>query len=365
MSQTSDPSLPNRFLTEKVFQGCFFEDFEINQRLIHGTPRTITSGDISLYIALTGSQHVLNCAETVAQACGFDRLPIDNLLLFHIAFGKTVPDISLNAVANLGYANCRFLSPVFVGDTISVQSEVIGLKENSNGKTGIVYVHSVAKNQHNTTVVEWKRWVMMHKKVHSAPMGIDQRPTLESSVTINQKLIPNDLNFDNFSHHWTACNHTLNSYQVGEIINHQQGITINDTDHSMATRLYQNNARVHFDQHVMAQSASGKRLVYGGHIMSLCRAISHCGLANGLWLAAINGGAHLNPSFAGDTVYAASIVLNKGRFDHRQDIGWLRLKTYGFKSMDNEAINQLMMEPEQLRQSKQCILELDYTLLMP
>ena len=365
MNQTTNSMLPKRFLTEKTFQGYFFEDFEINQQLIHGTPRTITSGDISLYIALTGSQHLLNCAETVAQACGFKRLPIDNLLLFHIAFGKTVPDISLNAVANLGYANCRFLSPVFAGDTISVTSKVIGLKENSNGKTGIVYVHSTAKNQHDTTVVEWKRWVMVHKKTPSTPMGIDHIPDLESSVTINQNLIPDDLNFDNFSSDWTACKHRLTHYQVGEIINHRQGMTINDSDHSLATRLYQNNARVHFDQHMMSQSAAGKRLVYGGHIMSLCRAITHSGLANGLWLTAINGGAHLNPSFAGDTVYAASIILDKGHFDNREDIGWLRLKTYGFKNIDEETINELMMEPEQLRISKQCVLELDYTLLMP
>jgi acyl dehydratase len=65
--------------------------------------------------------------------------PIDDLLVFHIVFGKTVPDISLNAVANLGYAACRFLAPVFAGDTLSTVSEVIGLKENSNRQTGVVY----------------------------------------------------------------------------------------------------------------------------------------------------------------------------------------------------------------------------------
>ena len=81
------------------------------------------------------------------QRSAIERAPIDDLLVFHIVFGKTVPDISLNAVANLGYADCRFLAPVYPGDTLSAVSEVIGLKENSNRKTGIVYVRSSGVNQ--------------------------------------------------------------------------------------------------------------------------------------------------------------------------------------------------------------------------
>ena len=68
--------------------------------------------------------------------------PIDPLLVFHIVFGKTVPDISLNAVANLGYAEGRFLAPVYPGDTLNAVSEVLGVKQNSNGKTGVVTVRT-------------------------------------------------------------------------------------------------------------------------------------------------------------------------------------------------------------------------------
>jgi 2-methylfumaryl-CoA hydratase len=59
-----------------------------------------------------------------------------------------VPDVSLNAVANLGYAELRFHRPLVPGDTLRTRSEVIGLKENSNGKTGVVYVRSTATDQH-------------------------------------------------------------------------------------------------------------------------------------------------------------------------------------------------------------------------
>ena len=79
-----------------------------------------------------------------ARAVGYRTQPLDDLLVFNMVFGKTVPDISLNAVANLGYADCRFLRPVAVGDTPTSVSEVIGLKENSNRQTGVVHVRSTA-----------------------------------------------------------------------------------------------------------------------------------------------------------------------------------------------------------------------------
>ena len=83
---------------------------------------------------------------------------------FNIVFGKTVPDISLNAIANLGYAECVFSKPVYAGDTLSASSEVIGLKENSNGKTGTVYVRSKGTNQHGKEVLSFVRWVMVRKR---------------------------------------------------------------------------------------------------------------------------------------------------------------------------------------------------------
>ena len=73
--------------------------------------------------------------------------------MFHIVFGKTVPDISLNAVANLGYADCRFLRAVYPGDTLTAITEVIGLKENSSRRTGVVYVRSSGFKQDGAKVL--------------------------------------------------------------------------------------------------------------------------------------------------------------------------------------------------------------------
>ena len=106
----------------------------------------------------------MHCSEPLARAMGHRSCPLDDLLVFNMAFGKTVPDISYNAIANLGYADVRFLAPVYAGDTITCESEVIGVKENSNGKSGVVYVRSRAFNQDGAEVLAWARWVMVAKR---------------------------------------------------------------------------------------------------------------------------------------------------------------------------------------------------------
>ena len=80
---------------------------------------------------------------------------------------------------------------------------------------------------------------------------------------------------------------------VGEKINHVDGMTIEAAEHMMATRLYQNTAKVHFDLHAQKDGRFGRRLIYGGHIFSLARGLSFNGLANAFHIAAINGGRHV------------------------------------------------------------------------
>src|SRR5467141_2721530 len=144
----------------KTTPGNFFEDFRLGQLIQHATPRTITAGDAALYTALYGPRFAVQSSDEFARAIGYPRAPVDDLLVFHVVFGKTVPDISLNAVANLGYAACQFLAPVYPGDTLNAVSEVIGLKENSSRKTGIVFVRTTGFKQDGNKVLEYVRWVM-------------------------------------------------------------------------------------------------------------------------------------------------------------------------------------------------------------
>ena len=227
-------------ISNKINAGRFFEDFVLGEVIQHATPRTITSGDCSLYIALFGSRNPLHCSEPFAQSLGYKTAPVDDLLAFHIAFGKTVPDISVNAVANLGYADVRFLQPVFVGDTLSTSSQVIGLKQNSNGKSGVVWVRSTSVNQRNKPVLSWVRWVMIHKNNVDAPAPTSMIPTLPSFVAPENLSIPNTFWAKNFDAKATGGQYYFEDYQIGERINHAAGMTINPAEHSMATRLYQN-----------------------------------------------------------------------------------------------------------------------------
>jgi 2-methylfumaryl-CoA hydratase len=96
----------------KTSRGHFFEDFAVGLVLHHATPRTVTAGDVALYTALYGARFAVQSSDAFALSLGYPRAPIDDLLVFHIVFGKTVPDISLNAVANLGYAECVFMRAI-------------------------------------------------------------------------------------------------------------------------------------------------------------------------------------------------------------------------------------------------------------
>jgi len=167
----------------KTSAGNFFEDFRVGTLIRHATPRTVTVGDVALYSGLYGPRFAVQSADTFAQAIGYPRAPIDDLLVFHIVFGKSVPDISINAVANLGYAGCRFLAPVYPGDTISAVSEVIGLKENSNRKTGIVFVRSTGFKPDGSKVLEYVRWVMVHKRDEAAKADADHVPRVRTYTT--------------------------------------------------------------------------------------------------------------------------------------------------------------------------------------
>src|SRR3954454_1547658 len=158
----ASPGMTRNVMT-KTTRGNFFEDFRLGQTIAHATPRTVTLGDVALYNALFGARFPLQSSDVFAYAIGYPQSPIDDLLVFHIVFGKTVPDISLNAVANLGYADCRFLRAVYPGDTLTAESEVIALKENSSRKTGVVYVRSTGFKQDGPKVLEYVRWVMVRK----------------------------------------------------------------------------------------------------------------------------------------------------------------------------------------------------------
>jgi 2-methylfumaryl-CoA hydratase len=319
-------------INSKINTGNFFEDFRLGQSIRHATPRTVTQGDVALYNGLFGARFAVESSDEFARKIGYPRSPIDDLLVFHIVFGKTVPDISLNAVANLGYANCRFLRPVYPGDTLNAVSEVIGLKENSNKKTGIVYVRSRGTDQNGAEVLDYVRWVMVRKRDDAAaapPEKVPELPKQVDAADIGSGCpIINPQAYDNAL---AGSAYRFGDYNVGEKIDHVDGVTVEEAEHMIATRLYQNTARIHFNQFTESKGRFGRRLIYGGHAISLARALTFNGLGNAFHVAAINGGRHVNPLFAGLTIFAWSEVLAKAELPGRSDVGALRLRTIATK----------------------------------
>lgn len=346
----------------KTNPGNYVEDFRLGQTIVHATPRTVTTGDVALYTALYGPRFAVQSSDEFARSIGYARSPVDDLLTFHVVFGKTVPDVSLNAVANLGYAECHFLAPVYPGDTLSTVSEVIGLKENSNGKTGTVYVRSTGRNQRGEEVLSYVRWVMVRKGNEAAQIAEQKVPEL-ASVVAPEKLgaaLPR-LALENWDNALAGSGHRFGDYAVGERIDHVDGMTVEESDHMLATRLYQNTAKVHFNQFAEAQGRFGRRLIYGGHVISLARALTFNGLGNAFHIAAINGGRHVAPLFAGGTVHAWSEVLDKADVPGQAGAGALRLRS---RATVDLPCTEFPVEDGKPREPG-VILDLDYWAVLP
>lgn len=341
----------------KTNPGRFFEDYSVGQVIDHAVPRTISGGERAFYHALYPARHALYSSDDFAQNCGLDGAPLDDLLVFHTVFGKTVPDVSLNAVANLGYAEGRWLKPVSAGATITSSSEVIGVKENSSGKTGVVWVRTTGRDQTGQAVLEYVRWVMVRKGDPSAVAPQPVIPALAKSINAETLTIPQGLDFSRYDFAQAGEPHRFGDYAIGETIDHVDRVTIEEAEHMLATRLWQNTAKVHFDA---THREDGKRLIYGGHVISMARALSFNGLANAQMIVGLNAGSHVSPCFAGDTICAWSEVLDKAETD-ASGVGALRLRLVAHKP---EA-KPLALKGDDEKYVAGVLLDLDYWVLIP
>ena len=341
----------------KTNPGRFFEDYRLGEVIHHAVPRTVSGGERALYHALYPARGALYSSDEFARACGLPAAPVDDLIAFHVVFGKTVPDISLNAVANLGYAQGRWLAPVYPGDTLRSQSTVIGLKENSNGASGNVYVRTQGINQRGETVLDYVRWVMVRKNRLDAPAPDPVVPDLQKVVPAADLVFPAGLDFSNYDFTLAGEPHRWGDYAVGEKIDHVDGVTVEEAEHMIATRLWQNTAKVHFDA---TFREDGKRLIYGGHVISMARALSFNGLANAQMIVALNAGAHANPCFSGTTIKAWSEVLDRAE-TAAPGVGAIRLRLVAVK----QGAAPFALKGADGKYAPEVLLDLDYWALMP
>ena len=343
----------------KTDPGRFFEDYRPGETIRHAVPRTLSGGERALYHALYPARHALYSSDAFARACGLPAAPLDDLILFHTVFGKTVPDISLNAVANLGYAEGRFLKPVWPGATVTAESEVIGRREVGSGKAGIVWVRTRGFAD-GVPVLEYVRWVLVRKRDPANPAPDPVVPDLKPALAASDLAVPEGLTFADYDFGLAGERWRAADYAPGEIVDHVDGVTVEEAEHMLATRLWQNTAKVHFDATLRGD---GRRLIYGGHVISLARALSFNGLANAQTVAAINAGTHANPCFAGDTVRAWSEVLDVAE-TQAPGVAAIRLRLVATRDGEDRPA-----PGERLRADGKhlpgILLDLDYWALMP
>ncbi len=343
---------------EKTNAGNFFEDFRLGQVLTHAAPRTLTDGERAMNAALYPTRFALPSSDAFARSCGLPRAPLEELIGFHVAFGKTVPDVSRNAVANLGYAECRFLRPLYPGDEIRACSEVIGLRQNSNGRSGVVWVRSTATDAAGEPAVSWVRWVLVRKRDAGAPAPEPIIPNLEGVMASETLPVPEGLDFSDYDFALAGEPWRWDDYAIGEKIDHVDASTVQETEHMLATRLWQNTSQVHFNA---LTREHGRLLIYGGHVISLARALSFNGLANAQIIVAINAGTHAAPCHAGDTVFAWSEVLDKAETAN-PSVGALRLRLVAVK---NRPASAFPLRREDGKYETDVLLDLDYWALIP
>lgn len=145
--------------------GRFYEEFNVGEVIVHKTSKTIFESDNNLFSLLTMNHHPLHTNIDYAAKQQHGRILVVGTLVFSLAVGITVPDISGKAIANLLYENINHLAPVFIGDTIYVKTKVIDkIESKSKNDRGIVYVESVVNNQNNNDVLSFRRKVLIKKR---------------------------------------------------------------------------------------------------------------------------------------------------------------------------------------------------------
>jgi len=312
---------------KKARTGRRFEEFHLGQRFRHPVPRTVTEGDLAVHRALTGGRHALTSADTTAHAFGLERAPAEELIAFHVVLGKSVPDISHDVIANLGFAELRLGVPVFPGDTLTAESTVIGLRQIDRGDAGIIWVRTEGRNQDDLPVIVFYRWCLVPKRDPASPPPEPSVPDFGAEVPVMAMHIPSGLSGRPFDPGLTGCPHLMEDYRVGEVVDHVDGATLEEAEHQMMARLFQVSSRIHADAAHAAGTGHGRRLAYGGHALALARALIVNGLANALWLTAIHRLDHKGPVFGGDTVTAVSQVTALDPLPGRIDLGVIRLTT--------------------------------------
>lgn len=319
--------------------GNFLEDFRPGQVFRHKGGKTITEGLFAQFTDFSMATNPLCKNARYARAYGYAGLVCPPGLVMLVSFSQTVEDISENARANLEYIDMRFGAPVYVGDTIEVETKVLGVRTSaSRPNLGIVHVQSTARKNldgaDSAVVMTWQRKVQVYKNDESVEVeSFDVEP---DEVACDLWLPPyrRDADYKGLAHLSSADSY-FEDLEPGTLIEHSRGRTMTD-EHIALTGILDNTSQVHCNQFMIDldpdRYVGGRLIVFGGIPFVLCLGISGPDVAdNALGEVVYTTGRHTAPLQSGDTVFAATQVLAKSDHPGREDLGLVETRLLGHK----------------------------------
>jgi 2-methylfumaryl-CoA hydratase len=320
--------------------GNFLEDFQVGRVFRHRRGKTVTEGLFNAFTDFTMTTNPLAKNARYAKAYGFRGLVVPPGLVMNIAFSQTVEDVSENARANLEYVDMRFGAPVYVGDTLEVETTVVGVKPSSKDPDrGVVHVQSTARNQHDEVVITFQRKVQVWKQEAAAKVA-DAELERVPEIPCELVLPPYDPTRDYRSlAHLSAPDGYFEDLAVGDLIEHSRGRTIT-TEHIALTAQLDNTSQVHCNQFMIDRNPEkyigGQLIVYGGIPFDVCLGLASPDVGeNSLGDVRYATGRHTGPVFAGDTLFASTEIRAKADLPGRPDLGLVATTLRGHKFVEN------------------------------
>jgi 2-methylfumaryl-CoA hydratase len=292
--------------------GRLLSDFEKGATYEHPWDVTLDAGTIAMFQASFLDATPTYASAVYARALSFRDRPVHPLLLLNFGLSFSVHDVSEQAIAHLAYIDVRFPNACYPGDTVRAYSTVLDAKPSSTGDKGVVHVRTVLETESGTPVCTFERKALVRAGTLEGrptapwlgrPRALGEIPRLPSSL---RAYIPYPTRQGGFAGFFE-------DFAVGDVIAHEIGKTVGESEHMQLTALMRNSHPLHFDEVYCKESSFAKtRVVYGGLVLSWVTTLaSRDTTGNVLWDLGFDQGAHPSGVVAGDTLFATSKVLEK------------------------------------------------------
>jgi 2-methylfumaryl-CoA hydratase len=356
-------SLGPRIIESKY--GRLLDDFRVGDVYHHPWEVTIDDGMLALFSASFLDPNPLYSSRRFARELGFRDRVVHPLVMLNLALSFTVHDISEQAIAHLAYIELKFPNAAYSGDTLSVYSEILGLRvSESKPDRGVVHLRTTGINQDGLVVVTFERKALIPTGRLEGRAHPDAPVDPPNAVVPGETLTPEltgEIRIPTWPGRPRGC---FEDFAAGDVILHSIGHTVGESEHMQLTILTRNSHPLHFDEvYCRERSVTKTRVVEGGLVFAWIASLaSRDTTANALWELGYDRGSHPNPVLAGDTLYAASRVIEKQERD--EQTGIVRFKLVGVK---NETPIRLIERGIDLFEGKcdQKVFEVERAMLVP